>query len=136
MKSSDFNWNDSIRNNSCRSSLKMPKSSSICLVDFLKEVWDLFILLFCLLLFFVMIVGIPLTLYFGIKENIEVNRAIQARENELKSLRWQKVPIHNSDDNSAELLARKRADTEFGLNNYIFKSTNFHGNVWYIAKPK
>ena len=82
-----------------------------------------------------MIVGVILLPIMSIRRANEVEREREAEEARLKSNGW--VCINSSDEVSAELLARKRSDAEFGTNNYSFQATNVvNYRFWYLASLK
>ena len=101
-----------------------------CLL-FFKELWE--ILMFLALI--ALVVGMILFSTISIRRANEVEREREAEEARLKSNGW--ICISSSDEVSAELLARKRSDAEFGTNNYSFQATNVVDyRFWYLASPK
>ena len=49
---------------------------------------------------------------------------------------WNKIEAHDHDYISAELLARKRANYQFGIGQYEFTSTNVGNVVFWKAQKK
>lgn len=82
-----------------------------------------------------LVVGAILFPIMSIRCANEVEREREAEEARLKSNGW--ICISSSDEVSAELLARKRSDAEFGTNNYSFQATNVVDyRFWYLVSPK
>lgn len=102
---------------------------------FCKELWEILMLLAFIILVIGMMIGVILLPIMSIRRANEVERERDAEEARLKSNGW--VCINSSDEVSAELLARKRSDAEFGTNNYSFQATNVvNYRFWYLASPK
>jgi len=83
-----------------------------------------------------MVVAIPYAIYTDVKESNARERAAIAHEKELLSSGFEAIKVSSDDYNSSELLAMKRCDLKYGMNNYIFESTNFNHKVLYRATPK
>ena len=150
MDRSDINWNAKIRVDSLlRTRIKKKiKSildaalfaissffSMIFSMIFSKEFWD-FVLCIFLILVSIGAIGlvilVPIT---SIKHANQVGRERDAEEARLKSSGW--ICINSSDEVSAELLARKRSDAMFGMDNYLFQATNVvNYRFWYLTTPK
>lgn len=146
MDRSDINWNTKIRVDSLlRTRIKKKiKSildttwftiSSFFKVIFNKEFWG-FISGMLLMVVAVGMLGLLISaLIISIKHANQVEREQEAEESRLKSNGW--ICINSSDEVSAELLARKRSDAEFGMDNYLFQATNVvNYRFWYLASPK
>lgn len=102
---------------------------------FCKELWEILMLLAFITLVIGMMIGVILLPIMSIRHANEVEREREAEEARLKRNGW--VCINSSDEVSAELLARKRSDAEFGTNNYSFQATNVvNYRFWYLASPK
>lgn len=102
---------------------------------FCKELWEILMLLAFITLVIGMMIGVILLPIMSIRHANEVEREREAEEARLKSNGW--ICINSSDEVSAELLARKRSDAEFGTNNYSFQATNVvNYRFWYLASPK
>lgn len=138
----DSTWNEQIRVDSLLrtkikngviavwSGIKTIVCWFFCLL-FFKELWE--ILMFLALI--ALVVGMILFPTMSIRRANEVEREREAEEARLKSNGW--ICIGSSDEVSAELLARKRSDAEFGTNNYSFQATNVVDyRFWYLASPK
>ncbi len=142
----DNTWNEQIRVDSLLrtkikkralavwSGIKTVVGGFFCLL-FCKELWTILMLLALITLMVGMMIGMILFPIMSIKHANEVDREREAEEARLKSNGW--VCINSSDEVSAELLARKRSDAEFGTNNYSFQATNVvNYRFWYLASPK
>lgn len=80
----------------------------------------------CLILLFFYAIGT------SIDEEVKERKAA----NSFSLAEWNKVEAHNHDYTSAELLARKRADYQFGVGQYEFTSTNVGNAVFWKAQKK
>lgn len=142
----DSTWNEQIRVDSLLrtkikkralaiwSSIKMVVCEFFYLL-FCKDLWEILILLAMITLAVGMMIGMILFPIMSIRRANEVEREREAEEARLKSNGW--ICISSSDKVSAELLARKRSDAEFGTNNYSFQATNvINYRFWYLASPK
>lgn len=138
----DSTWNEQIRVDSLLrtkfkkrglavwNSIKTVVCGFFCLL-FCKELWELLMIILAIS----MMIGMILLPIMSIKHANEVVREREAEEARLKSNGW--VCINSSDEVSAELLARKRSDAEFGTNNYSFQATNIvNYRFWYLASSK
>ena len=102
---------------------------------FCKELWEILMLLAWITLALGMLVRLISLPIMIIRHENEVERERDTEEARLKSNGW--ICIRSSDEVSAELLARKRSDAEFGTNNYSFQATNVVSyRFWYLASPK
>lgn len=139
----DSTWNEQIRVDSLLrtkikkralaiwSSIKMVVCEFFYLL-FCKDLWEILMLLAMIV---GMMIGVILLPIMGIRHANEDEREREAEEARLKSNGW--ICISSSDKVSAELLARKRSDAEFGTNNYLFQATNVvNYRFWYLASPK
>lgn len=71
-------------------------------------------------------------------KNDNIAKAIVEKDLQAQNYEW--ISAFNGDGtcdyNSAELLARKRADDKYGIGKHTFVSTNFNGKVWYKTNMK
>lgn len=146
MDRSDINWNTKIQVDSLlRTRIKKKIKSFFDLAwfgisSFFREIFSKefldFVLCMFLLVVMVGVLGLMISsLIISIKHANQVERERDTEEARLKSSGW--ICINSSDEVSAELLARKRSDAEFGTNNYLFQATNVvNYRFWYLASPK
>ena len=142
----DSNWNTQIKIDSLLRTkikkrvfaawtfIKTSVCEFFCLI-FCKELWEFIFLLMLLVMVFGMLAGMVIFPIMSIRRANEVERAREVEETRLKDTGW--ICIECSDKVSAELLARKRSDAEFGTDNYSFQATNtINYKFWYLARPK
>lgn len=146
MDRSDINWNTTIKIDSLlRTKIKKKfksvwKSivnvfSFIFNVIFCKDFWDYALCLFLVIGVFVLLIGLVAIPIMSIRHVNQVEKAREVEETRLKESGW--ICIECSDKVSAELLARKRSDAEFGVDNYSFQATNtINYKFWYLVGPK
>lgn len=147
-----LSWNDQIKHDSMLST-KVVKAISkpvkalgsaaaavpgiICNIwEFLSIVVPLVICIALVALALLALLTIPYAIYTDVKESNARERAAIAHEKELLSSGFEAIEVRGGDYNSSELLAMKRCDLKYGMNNYIFESTNFNHKVLYRATPK
>ena len=114
---------------------KMSDTFKYTVDEFWEKLKELFVVCFKWL---VCGVGLCLILLFLYAIGESVNEEVKERK-AVKSFsldEWNKVEAHNHDYISAELLARKRADYQFGIGQYEFTSTNVGNAVFWKAQKK
>ena len=132
MSTSD--WNTSIKNGATMPFVPSPKRNKWR--EFIYEFKLFFSAVVDLIVLLVLILSVPVVIFFAISSSVKCHRQIVAVENDLRSRNYEAISCGSSSYIEGELLARKRCDDKFGVGNYVFESTNFQGNVWYLAKPK
>ena len=112
-----------------------------------KRIWDTIVfividapeILLLFVLFGVIIIFFIIFYCIGVHiRNDNIAKAIVEKDLQAQNYEW--ISAANSegtcDYNSAELLARKRADDKYGIGKHTFVSTNFTGKVWYKTDMK
>lgn len=79
-------------------------------------------------------------IYNSIKQDHKERQAIARYCHSLKENGWKELKAdkfkYGYAYNSAELLARKRCDNEFGEGKYVFQSTNINGRIYFKVKTR
>lgn len=132
MSTSD--WNTSIKNGATMPFVPSPKRNKRR--EFIHELRLFFSAVVDLIVLLVLILAVPAFMFFAISASVKQHRQIVTIENDLRSRNYEEISCGSSSYIEGELLARRRCDDKFGVGSYVFKSTNFNGNVWYLAKPK
>lgn len=86
--------------------------------------------------YFALVLASLTLLGMAIIQDINIRDARYQFESKLSSSGWKSISVFNNDFNSAEILARKRSDAEFGVNNYDFESTNSVSKFWFKVTSK
>ena len=112
--------------------------------ELFKWIWDTIVFIVIdapeiLLPFGVIFIFIIVFYCIGVHvKNDNIAKAIVEKDLQAQNYEW--ISAFNSegtcDYNSAELLARKRADDKYGIGKHTFVSTNFNGKVWYKINMK
>ena len=114
---------------------KMSDTFKYTIDEFWEKLKELFVVCFKWLACGVGIC-IILLLFYAMGESIYAEVKEQKAAKSFSLDEWNKVEAHDHDYTSAELLARKRADYQFGIGQYEFTSTNVGNAVFWKAQKK